>query len=209
MPEMYNLLKKCEIDLVGIYTGFILNYGDLHIKENTKDNFCTLKEINYFAKLGSMLGYLPCTEDMRYETMKLMDLSWKQTLTKDKPLTLILHMERENNPNKAEETIDKLLPGYKPGSYFEEEYKDRYFYVIGIQRLKTGDQVEGLKNKILGLAREREKGLFVFYYIDENKREIADGYLLSGKTLTQLDTAVFDCQNRERFWRASFENKYI
>lgn len=63
-----------------------------------------------------MLGYLPTTEDMRYETMRLMDLAWWQYSEELKDYILILHMEKENNPDKAEETIEKLLPGELPNN---------------------------------------------------------------------------------------------
>lgn len=76
----------------------------------------TNREIEYFAKLGEMLGFDAYIEDSKFDKTKErsrpMDLSWwKWDARVDDQyfLYLALHLERENSWSKDVETIEKLF----------------------------------------------------------------------------------------------------
>jgi hypothetical protein len=75
-----------------------------------------MTEIEYFSRLGSMLGYHPFTEDTCNGTYRPMDLTWwgYYNPADEYWYDFILHMERENLFNKDEETMEKLFAKRDP-----------------------------------------------------------------------------------------------
>jgi len=124
-----------------------------------------MSEIDYFSRLGSMLGYHTFTEDTCDGTYRAMDLTWWEDPQNDSWNDFALHLERENLLKKDEETLEKL-------------YDDRQFIphqAVGMMNTRDHSRIE----ELLDLAQEIasiEQSLLVFrtnsndntkYYFDK------------------------------------------
>ncbi len=98
------------VDLKNIFIGYVKNYHTLNLTYQQCEHTFTMKEIDYFARLGSMLGYDTFTEDTIDGSHRRMDLTWWGDFDYKiaEWTTLILHLERENSIDKALETLEKL-----------------------------------------------------------------------------------------------------
>lgn len=93
-----------------------------------------MTEIEYFARLGSMLGYYTFREDTCNGANRPMDLTWWDSDSDEYYEDFILHLERENLFIKDEETLDKL--------FCQREYIPSN--VIGIINVTDVDRIEYL-----------------------------------------------------------------
>ena len=100
---------EMKLDLMKIFDGYVRNYHTFNLSVHHGKNSFTMTEIEYFSRLGSMLGDLPYTEDTAGGTCRAMDLSWWGEYDGEYWHDLILHLERENYSKKDEETLDKLF----------------------------------------------------------------------------------------------------
>lgn len=117
-----------------LFDGYVRNYHTFNLTvEHGKHSF-TMTEIEYFSRLGSMLGYHPFTEDTSSSTRRPMDLSWWGYYEDGYWYGLILHLERENLYKKDEETLEKLF----------NEREDKPVNVIGIMNVRNRLRVEEL-----------------------------------------------------------------
>ncbi len=99
------------LNLMKLFDGYVRNYHTLNLTVHHGKHSFTMTEIEYFSRLGSMLGYHSFTEDANTVNgaNRPMDLSWWDNYDGEYWHDLVLHMERENYFNKDEETLDKLF----------------------------------------------------------------------------------------------------
>lgn len=55
--------KKMQLNLMNLFDGYVRNYHTFNLTVNHGKHIYTMTEIEYFSRLGSMLGYHPFTED--------------------------------------------------------------------------------------------------------------------------------------------------
>jgi len=98
------------IDLTNIFVGFVHNYRSLNLRFGPhfeSMSYWTMREIEWFARLGECLGFYAVTERDLFRGQRRVDLAWVDPFTD----RVVLHLERENDPAKAQTTIEKkLLP---------------------------------------------------------------------------------------------------
>jgi hypothetical protein len=97
------------LNLMKLFHGYVRNYHTLNLTETHGRHSFTMAEIEYFFRLGSMLGYHAFTEDTCDGTYRPMDLTWWDDLDGEGWNRLVLHLERENTFHKDEETLKKLF----------------------------------------------------------------------------------------------------
>lgn len=98
-----------QLDLLKLFDGYVRNYHTLNLTIHHGNHSFTMSEIEYFSRLGSMLGYCSFTEDTCNGKDRPMDLTWWDNDDGEYWNDLILHLERENYFNKEEETLEKLF----------------------------------------------------------------------------------------------------
>jgi hypothetical protein len=123
-----------KLDLMRIFDGYVRNYHTLNLTVHHGKHSFTMTEIEYFSRLGSMLGYYPFTEDTCNGSVRPMDLSWWGSFDGEYWHDLVLHLERENLFKKDEETLDKL--------FCERECMPAN--VIGIMNVQNQDRIAEL-----------------------------------------------------------------
>ncbi|WP_096202951.1 hypothetical protein [Bacillus sp. FJAT-45350] len=123
-----------HLDLMKLFDGYVRNYHTLNLTIYHGKHSFTMTEIEYFSRLGSMLGYYPFTEDTCDGTCRPMDLSWWGNFDGEYWYDLILHMERENLFKKDVETLDKL--------FCDREYIPKN--VIGILNVRNKERIDEL-----------------------------------------------------------------
>lgn len=129
-------------DLKNIFIGYVKNYHTLNLIYPHGYSTFTMKEIDYFARLGCMLGYDTFTEDTIDGTHRPMDLTWWGDYDYTEWTTLVLHLERENSPVKAYETLEKL-------SEYDKKYKP--LNRIGIIRVENIRDMNDLQKTAIKL----------------------------------------------------------
>ncbi|WP_223254505.1 hypothetical protein [Bacillus sp. HNG] len=109
-------MKKQYFDLIQFFEGYVRNYRRMNLSHIHNRSMFTQREIDYFANLGEMLGFDAFVEDSKFDKVKgrsrPMDLAWwkwNETIDKENYVYLALHLERENQWNKDEDTIEKLF----------------------------------------------------------------------------------------------------
>lgn len=135
-------------------------------------------EIDYFAKLGSMLGFSAFTEDTIDSQSRPMDLTWWDGYdAENKHWTeLILHLERENLYDKGHETLIKL---------FKDNHKFEPQNVIGILNVRNKSRAEELIKETEKLCKV-PNALLIFRIYPEVK-----AYLFNENKKLQEKTAYF------------------
>lgn len=128
--------KKMQLNLMNLFDGYVRNYHTFNLTVNHGKHSFTMTEIEYFSRLGSMLGYHPFTEDTCNGIYRPMDLTWwgDYDSTDGYWNDFVLHLERENLFNKDVETLEKLFADreYVPGN------------VIGIMNVQNKDRIDHL-----------------------------------------------------------------
>ncbi|QIZ08467.1 hypothetical protein HFZ78_18580 [Priestia megaterium] len=123
-----------QLDLMKIFDGYVRNYHTLNLSVHHGRHSFTMAEIEYFSRLGSMMGYLPFTEDTCNSTYRAMDLTWWDDFDGKYWHDFILHLERENIFKKDFETLEKLFSNREPVPQ----------NVIGIMSIKNEARIEEL-----------------------------------------------------------------
>jgi hypothetical protein len=160
--ETNNRTTNMKLDLMKIFDGYIKNYHTLNLTIHHGSHSFTMTEIEYFSRLGSMLGYCPFTEDNCRGINRPMDLTWWDGEDADSWNDFILHLERENSFGKDLETLEKL--------FMESELVP--YNVIGIMNVKNHERIE----QLLGAAKvmcKVENALLIFR---TNSKENTKGY---------------------------------
>ncbi|TDK61736.1 hypothetical protein E2K98_12670 [Bacillus salipaludis] len=98
-----------KLNLMKIFDGYVRNYHTLNLTRHHGKHSFTMTEIEYFSRLGSMLGYYPFTEDTCNASYRPMDLTWWDNYDGEYWYDFILHLERENHFKKDYETLEKLF----------------------------------------------------------------------------------------------------
>ncbi|TSB45551.1 hypothetical protein [Alkalicoccobacillus porphyridii] len=197
-----------RLPLMNVFEGYVRNYRSLNLEANHHVSMFTLREIEYFCRLGDMLGFISYIEDARVngetESSRRMDMSWwKWDARKDQEnyIELALHLERESNPKKDLDTVEKLFvesaEGYHPT------------HVIGIQYVTSEARVEEL-NQLVKQRNgvQQSHVLMVYRYVDPLFHiECVAAYTFSKGSITEVRKAY--CQKDQAgFWQMCFEEEY-
>ncbi|MFA9560486.1 hypothetical protein ACERII_24610 [Evansella sp. AB-rgal1] len=197
-----------RLDLVPFFEGYVRNYRRMNLLNDHNRSMMTKREIDYFANLGEMLGFDSFIEDSKFDREKgrsrPMDLSWwkwDHRIDIENYAYLALHLERESQWSRDEETIHKLF------SETEEGYVPHN--VIGIQYVKSGERISYLnrlveaKNSIQG-----SHVLMVYrYYDEEYKLERVCGFYFDQSGMKEERKAI--CKQDELgYWFMCFEEEY-
>lgn len=121
---------------MNLFDGYVRNYHTFNLSIYHGKHSFTMTEIEYFSRLGSMLGFHPFTEDTCNGTYRPMDLTWWGNYDNEYWHDFVLHLERENLFNKDEETLEKL--------FAKREYIPAN--VIGIMNVPSRERIEHLVN---------------------------------------------------------------
>lgn len=149
-----------KLDLMKIFDGYVRNYHTFNLSVHHGKHSFTMTEIEYFSRLGSMMGYLPYTEDTAGGTCRPMDLSWWGDFDGEYWHDLILHLERENLFEKDEVTLDKL--------FCDREV--RPLNVIGIMNVPSQTRIKELL-RIAKATCKVENTLLVFRTYSSGKKQ--------------------------------------
>ena len=172
-----------SLDLIQIFKGYVNNYHTFNLTYTHTLHSFTMRELNYFFDLGIHLGYYPFTEDGADGDCRAMDLSWWTGWDQEAEEweILELHLERENLPDKDEETLNKL---------FNQKRNYPPQYMIGILTVKDLDRVNHL-NKIASKMIKSGEALLI-YYISKKIIDNYDiqGYLIKNHTISQAIKAI-------------------
>lgn len=101
--------KTMKLSLMKFFDGYVRNYHSLNLTIHHGRHSFTMTEIEYFSRLGSMLGFYPFTEDTCNGSYRPMDLTWWDDYDGEYWHDFILHLERENIFKKDFETLEKLF----------------------------------------------------------------------------------------------------
>jgi len=134
-----------------IFEGYVRNYHTFNLTVHHGKHSFTMTEIEYFSRLGSMLGYSPFTEDTCNGKNRAMDLTWWDNGDETGWNDFILHLERENYFGKDEETLNKL--------FCEREAIPEH--VIGIMNVRSTERIKQLLERVNELC-SIEDALLVF-----------------------------------------------
>lgn len=140
------------ITLERLLEGYIHNFHrwGLYIDSNVAT--LTQRELGHFADLGLLLGYFVFYEHGRRDASnrsRPMDLSWwAWDPHSDEYTRLVLHLERENLPTKASETLDKLFAG---GDVLPELMAGIVYVADEQQREQLIAEVQGRRDEARGL----------------------------------------------------------
>ncbi|MGD6818754.1 hypothetical protein [Metabacillus sp. 84] len=201
-------MNKQYLDLMQFFEGYVRNYRRFNLSKIHNRSMFTQREIEYFSKLGEMLGFDAFIEDSKFDRLKgrsrPMDLAlWKWDKRKDHEnyIYLALHLERENQWDKDEDTIDKLF------SDTEEGYIPHN--AIGIQFAESKERIEYLNSLIVEKNKEQKSNVLMIYRFydivsDLNKVE---AYNFKPDKAYQVRTAI--CKTDEfGYWFMCFEEEY-
>lgn len=171
-----------QLDLMRLFNGYVRNYHTFNLTIHHGKHSFTMTEIEYFSRLGSMLGYHPFTEDTCDGTSRPMDLSWWGKYDDDYWHDLILHMERENLFKKDEETLEKL--------FCERECIPSN--VIGIINVRNQERIIDLV-RIAKKTCKIENALLVFKTTSTGKNQTyfdeVHAYLLNKSEISEMKIA--------------------
>lgn len=201
-------MTKTPLPLMNIFEGYVRNYRSLNLDSAHHVSMFTLREIEYFCRLGDMLGFRSYIEDARIngetEISRRMDMSWwKWDARKDQEnfVELALHLERESSPKKDLDTIEKLFSqsaeGYQPTN------------VIGIQYVTAKVRVNELNQMIKERnALQNGNALMVYRYVDPSlKVECVSAFTFSGACIVDERNA-YCYKDQAGYWQMCFEEEY-
>ncbi|WP_309119915.1 hypothetical protein [Paenibacillus sp.] len=151
-----------QLDLMRVFEGYVRNYHTFNLSVHHGKHSFTMTEIEYFSRLGSMLGYYPFTEDTCNGKRRAMDLTWwgSYSYEEDYWHDFVLHLERENYFKKDEETLDKL--------FADEEPTPRH--AIGILNVRNGARADELLKRAKSMCR-LDEALLVFRTYSSGKKQ--------------------------------------
>lgn len=169
------------LDLMKIFDGYVRNYHTLKLTSTHGLHSYTMKEIEYFSRLGSMLGYWTFTEDKADGTSRAMDLSWWDNFVENENgnkewKDLILHLERENFYKKDIETINKLFDS-------KRQYQPKN--VIGIISVPNVKRVQ----ELLKIAKKKctIDNVLLIFLVDS---DLVEAYLLQNCNVKSFKKAL-------------------
>lgn len=142
-----------QINLMNLFEGYVSNYHTLNLTPQHGKHSFTMTEVEYFTRLGSMLGYNPFTEDTCNGTYRPMDLTWwgKYNASDDYWHEFALHLERENLFEKDEITLEKLFSKREP-------VPDSVIGIMNVQKYNRIEELITLAKKMCNI----ENALLIF-----------------------------------------------
>jgi hypothetical protein len=171
-----------KLDLMKLFDGFVRNYHTLNLTIHHGRHSFTMTEIEYFSRLGSMIGYLPFTEDTCNGTYRAMDMTWWDRFDGDYWHDFVLHLERENVFKKDVETLEKLFDEREPVPQ----------NVMGIMNVKNTSRIDELIEEAQNRCKIHN-ALLIFRTnsIDNNKGYFDEvhAYLLNKNTVKKTKIA--------------------
>jgi hypothetical protein len=201
-------MGKHFFDLMQFFEGYVRNYRRLNLTNNHNRSMFTKREIDYFANLGEMLGFDAFVEDSKFDKVRgrsrPMDLSlwkWDSRENSENYVYLALHLERENQWNKDEDTIDKL--------FFKTEEGYIPHNVIGIQNIKSKNRIPFLNKLVVKKNKVQQSNvLMVYRYVDpELGVEKVSAFHFGQDGLVRERDAI--CKDDYLgYWYMSFEEEY-
>ncbi|MEH7249777.1 hypothetical protein V7114_23705 [Neobacillus niacini] len=203
------MVENRYFDLMLFFEGYVRNYRRLNLSNIHNRTMFTQREIDYFANLGEMLGFDSFLEDSKFDRSKErsrpMDLAWwkwDQRIDKENYVYLALHLERENQWNKDDDTINKLF------SKTEEGYVP--LNVIGIQFVESRVRIEYLNTLIIKRNKvQKSNALMVYRFYDaEYDIERVYSYLFNPTGLSEIRKAICK-QDDLGYWYMCFEEEYL
>jgi hypothetical protein len=184
-----------KLDLMDIFEDFVKNYRSFRLTYAPVLSSFTLKELNYFYDLGYDLGYYSFTEDRAGGDARQMDLAWWDDWRGGVFNDLVLHLERENNYNKAKETLEKL---FQTGRKFPPTN------AIGLIPVRSKLRITELI-KIAQQTCNVDNTLLVFRVgPSANNREERIAYVLQRRAVTNQKTAYVTEDPKTGFLSMSF-----
>lgn len=183
-----------------IFDGFVRNYHTLNLSYSHGNNSFTMADINYFARLGSMLGFWAFTEDTADGSNNPMDLTWWDDLVDKGDITewetFVLHLEKENLYKKDKETLNKL---------FKYNIELNPQNVIGIVNVLNKERIEQLLKYAKKICKH-ENALLIFrmgnevyaYLLRQNKIALSKrAYIsdISGTLFMYYEEEADSCVN--------------
>lgn len=171
-----------HINLMNLFDGYVRNYHTFNLSINHGKHSFTMSEIEYFSRLGSMLGFHPFTEDTCDGTYRPMDLTWWGNYDEDYWHDFVLHLERENFFNKDEETLKKLF----------DKREHVPHNVIGIINAPNKDRIDHLVTVTKKIS-SIENALLIFRTNSTGKNQayfdLVYAYLFNKNRLIETKTA--------------------
>lgn len=134
------------MNLMKLFEGYVRNYHRFGLSYSHGRNSRTVSEIEYFTRLGLMLGYWSFTEDTLNGTYRPMDLTWWDDYDpkSEEWGRFVLHLEKENSPSKRDVTLEKLFSldrGILPEN------------AIGILQIRKENHIDELLKKALDMCK--------------------------------------------------------
>lgn len=202
------MTKKQYLNLMQFFEGYVRNYRRLNLSHIHNRSMFTKREVDYFANLGKMLGFDPFVEDSKFDKLRgrsrPMDLAWwkwDERIDKENYVYLAMHLERENQWNKDEDTIEKLF------SEAEEEFIPHN--VFGIQFVESSDRIEYLNDLVIKKNRGQKSNVLMVYryYDSEYDIERVSAFHFTPKGLYEIRNAISK-QDEFGYWFMCFEEEY-
>ncbi|MDL4842683.1 hypothetical protein [Aquibacillus rhizosphaerae] len=163
------------IDLIKLFEGYVRNYHTLSLTVYDDNQSIKRNEMEYFTKLGSMVGYQPYTMDTCDEIYGTMGLTWWDNNTNIHWNDFVLQVEREYIVENDQITLEKL---FSERTYIPTNVigiinvcnQERVYELIRITK-----QICNIKNALLVFKTRSTKSnhsicdTILAYLINENK----------------------------------------
>lgn len=148
---------------MNLFEGYVRNYHTFNLTNQHGKHSFTMTEIEYFSRLGSMLGYHPYTEDTCNGANRPMDLTWWGDYDSANEYwhEFILHLERENLFDKDVATLEKLF----------SERENVPNNVIGIMNVPNKNRIDELVEMTKEMS-SIENALLVFRTNSTGKNQV-------------------------------------
>lgn len=153
-----------QFDLMKLFDGYVRNYHTFHLTVDHGKHSFTMTEIEYFSRLGSMLGYHAYTEDTCNGLNRPMDLTWWDGFDGTYWHDFILHLERENYFKKDMETLEKL--------FCKRELSP--MHAIGILNVPNYERIEELLQHVKKMCNVPQAMLIFRTYSQESDKNFFD-----------------------------------
>ncbi|QFT87744.1 hypothetical protein FIU87_03680 [Bacillus sp. THAF10] len=198
-----------HMNLMQFFEGYVRNYRRLNLHGGHNKSMFTQREIDYFAKLGELLGFDCFVEDSKFDKGKNrsrpMDLSWwkwDQRIDKENYHYLSLHLERESLWKKDEGTIEKLF------SETEEGYVPHH--VIAIQFVESKERIPYLNRLVREKNEQQQSNVLMIYRFldDENGLENVWAYHIQPNNVECVRKAVC-MKDQMDYWLMCFEEEKV
>jgi hypothetical protein len=169
--------------------GYVRCYRTLNITTRANWGDLTCRELDFFGRLGEMLGFRASRE------MEKMDLCWSDVDSGD----LVLYLERETEAHRVPmDTLPKLL---------QSAQSRRARYLVGVFGWVREEDLPTIKNTIETQAGDRS--LLVIAWVGSDKDEakkLLAFIIADSKTHARVGEGEID---KDSYWYARFTQPWI